>query len=170
MGKPSVDWDYWRHRYVSGDNSVSLGSLSKLPNAPTFASLKRESALRGWTEQRRKLREETHTRMTSAIALDLAEGRSEHLVDVVAMIERHNLLAGKMLELSKKWLDNCNPLKLKASDVVQMVKLGAELERLSAGMATEHLQVSGELMPSRIEIVALSAQKVIDAVAEPQLD
>lgn len=50
----TYDWDYWRYKYVSGDDS--LESLALHPTAPQIDTLKKRSSKESWPEQRSEFR------------------------------------------------------------------------------------------------------------------
>lgn len=120
------DWDYFRHKYVTGD--ATLDALSSLPNAPALATLKRRSSTEDWAEQRRHYRDQTATKAREVASTTEAEVAARH-----ARIARG--LIGKALQR----LQQLDVNDLSPKDVREYIKDAADLERKALGLErTEH--------------------------------
>jgi hypothetical protein len=157
------DWDYWRKAYVTGDDSVTLESITNTPGAPKIDALKKYSRLESWVKQR----EEYRIRNTPAVYTDTrAQAAAEQinkLVDISEMVVRHNKFARAMQNLVAKWASIYDPTNMKPMEAVALLKLGTDLERLCAGLATESvdLQNSDRTLEEK-------ATKIIRVVIDPK--
>ena len=132
------DWDYWRHQYVAGDDSVTLEALAARPNAPAIQSLKRRSASELWTKQRNNFRLHKETVVSSDPAVRQAAEQVNKLVDIAEIYTRQTKIAKAFQTLSARWLQQADPSQLKGSEAIAMFRDAAKMEQLLAGMATEH--------------------------------
>lgn len=134
-----IDWDYWRHKYVAGDDSVTLDHLSNLPNAPKLSTLKKQAARGLWREHRKTFRNHVGTRVAQSTSAQQAITQIQQLVDAAEIITQHLQLAKTMREIATKRLSD--PIVLSARDLVSWVKTAADIERLAMGLATEKTEV-----------------------------
>lgn len=153
------DWDYWRHKYVTGDDSVTLEALSKIQNAPAFISLRKRAAAESWAKQRENFRLQKYTSVSSDPATIQAAEQVNKLVDIAEIYTRQTKIAKAFQALSARWLQQADPSQLKGSEAIAMFRDAAKIEQLLAGMATEHQEITSggqPLKPTRIEIVPLA--------------
>lgn len=153
----NYDWDYWRHQYVAGDDSVTLEALAMRPNAPSLTSLKRRSTAESWPKQRNNFRLRKDTVVSSDPAAIQAVEKVRQLVDVAEMITRQSQVAREFQELAAQWARQAEPSRLKGAEAIAMFRDAAKVEQLLAGLATEHADITSggkPLTPTRIEIVA----------------
>lgn len=122
------DWNYYRHKYVTGD--LTLDALSQLPGAPALGTLKRYSTTEDWPEQRRHYRDQTATKAREHASVTEAEVAARH-----ARMAR--ALQGKALQR----LQTLDVDKLDARDVLAYIKEAADIERKALGL--EKVEHSG---------------------------
>jgi len=142
------DWNYWRKAYVTGDDSVTLESITNTPGAPKIDALKKYSRLESWVKQR----EEYRLRNTPAVyentqAIAAVE-QVNKLVDISEMIVRHGKFARVFQNLVAKWAGQYDPTGMKPSEAAALLKLGTDLERLCAGMETETVGLQVKIQES----------------------
>jgi len=151
------DWDYWRHRYVTGDDSVTLAFLSSVPGAPRLQSLKNRGHAENWTEQRKQFRYQVSTKIEAHAEAQAVTDHVAKLVDVAELVTRQSKISKAFQGLSARWLQQADPSQLKGSEAIAMFRDAAKIEQLLAGLATEHQDITSggaPLAPTRIEIVA----------------
>lgn len=117
----AYDWDYFRHKYVTGD--VTLEHLASLPNSPALGTLKRRSTTEEWAEQRRHYRDQTATKAREVASTTEAEVAARH-----ARIAR--ALQGKALERLK----SMQVSELAPRDVLAYMKEATAIEREALGL------------------------------------
>ena len=149
-----IDWDYWRLKFVSGDDSVTLRALSEIQNAPAYISLRKRSSKESWDEQRKRFRYERDTKVIQAATSESAVSRVEKFVDSAEMMTRHlgaaRMIGSKALQAFKMM----PPEKIKPSEAVAMMKLAVEIERITEGLATERQETNiGFNTPINIRVV-----------------
>jgi len=153
------NWDYWRHEYVSGDDSVTLEALALRKNAPAFDTLKKRSTKESWTKQRENFRIQKGTIVRSdPTAIQAAEQVNE-LVNIAEMITQHTQIGKALQAKGIQWLKQVDPTTLPAREAIAVLKLGMDTQRLCAGLATEHQEITSggkPVAPTRIEIVPLA--------------
>lgn len=144
MAKRSIDWVYFRHKYVSGDESVTLSSLSELPNAPTLGTLKNRSRRDSWAEQRKQYHNQVVSRAAETVTAHDAIAQSQKLVDAAELITRHVKLSRVMQQIVAKRLVDIkeNPNQLTPRDLVAWLNAATAIERLAYGLATESKEYS----------------------------
>jgi len=147
-----IDWDYLRHKYVTGDDSVTYEALCKLPNAPVLATMKRRASAESWTKQRENFRIQKATKVAADPTIAAVAEQVNQLVNVAAMVTQHDAIGRALEGLAGKWLEQFreDPEKIKrlpARDVAQLLRLGLDTRRLAAGLATDRQEVenSGEI-------------------------
>lgn len=141
VSRVAIDWDYFRHKYVSGDDSVTLSVLSRLPNAPNLTTLKRRSREELWAEQRRQFRYQAATKMADSATTQEALRQTEQLVDQVEAIARHLKLARALQGTATKALQLVDPESLHPRDMLAMLSQGVQIERLAMEMATSRVEL-----------------------------
>ncbi|MBD1871925.1 hypothetical protein H6F75_00375 [Nodosilinea sp. FACHB-131] len=141
-----IDWSYWRHKYVTGDDSVTHEALSRIPNAPALITLKKRSALESWTKQRDEFRLRKHTVVSSDPAAIAAAEKVNQLVDIAAMVTQHDKIGRALEGVAGKWLKQFeeNPeliKKMPARDIATLLRIGLDTRRMAAGLATQHQEI-----------------------------
>jgi hypothetical protein len=137
------DWDYWRRRFVSGGDEVSLRWLSEQPGAPSYSSLRKRSAPKweDWEEQRRNYRKNKGT--LASIAPDAKEAvqAAARLVDTAEMLSRHIRAARLIGQKAIQAMQATDPATLKPSEALAWMKFAIEAERLTEGLATQRQEI-----------------------------
>ena len=147
MGKGRFDWEYWRHRYVSG--SESLEELAHIPNAPKRATLKLRCRTEDWTAQRRAFLARTYAKTQEYATTTEAEVAARH-----AKIAK-SLQAKALVRLSRLEID-----ELGVRDVLAYLKDATEIERKALGLDQLTLNVRG------VKSVAKLTDDELEALAE----
>lgn len=154
MAQRQIDWEYWRHRYVTGDDSVTLDFLSGIPNAPSLVTLKKHSTKDGWTQQRKAFRYQVDTRVyqdpvtrETVTRAQAVATQTQKLVDVAEIITQHLLIArGARAIISRRLKEILSSpeeiSKLSFRDLGSMLKTVTDIERLAMGLATERAELN----------------------------
>lgn len=136
------DWDYWRHKFVGGDDSVTLKSLSEAQNAPSYDALRKRSSRESWDEQRKRFR---HSRDTQAIHKvaenEQVAAKVQQLIDFAEMSSRHMKafrLAGSKA-IAK--LNSVEAETLTVREALDLIKWAVDGERLTEGLATQRQEI-----------------------------
>lgn len=158
-----IDWDDLRHKYVTGDNSVTYEFLCTLPNAPVIGYLKQRASKEKWGDQRDTFRLQKLTKVSSdPVAIQAAE-KVNQLVNIAEMVTRHDQIGRALEGVAAVWLEQFKKdpeaiKRLPARDVATLLKLGLDTRRLAAGMATDRQEVENS---GAIEVTV--TRKVVDA-------
>jgi hypothetical protein len=141
-----VDWDYWRHQFVTGD--MSLKELSEGHTAPAFKTLRNKSSAEDWPSQRQKFRDMKRTQ--AAILPDVKQTADEvkKIIDSAEMLTRHAQLtklmgaiaAHELQQLRRKQLAG-EPTGLKPDDALKLARAAIADERLTEGLATQRQEL-----------------------------
>lgn len=135
------DWEYWRHRYVAGDDQATLEFLSKQPNAPSLHRLKIKSSEASWADQRKTFRNQAATIATQSATAQEAVRQTAQLVDAAEVITRHLQLSKAIQSVATKALRDLDAAELSPRDILSWISSGTQIERLAMGMATERVEV-----------------------------
>ncbi|MCC5640359.1 hypothetical protein LC593_31905 [Nostoc sp. CHAB 5844] len=154
-GTSKHDWDYWRYKYVSGDEAVTLEVLSRSPNAPGLRALKTRSTQESWVEQRKAFRHQAIAKVTESATAQQALHQTQQLVDAAEAIARHIKLAKALQSLAASRIKNLSPTELSVKDLLQFIKEGTNIERLAIGLSTERTEVD-----VKIDFSALSDEQL----------
>jgi hypothetical protein len=148
------DWDYWRHRYVMGDDTVTLEWLSTQPNAPSHHRLKIKSSEQSWADQRKVFRTQVSRNATLAAAADATVQQTvqkiEQLVDAAEVISRHLRISRKILTIAEGALAGLSTEELNPKDIINWVSQATQIERLAVGLATERVEVDAKIDVSKL--------------------
>lgn len=144
------NWDYIRHRYVTGGDEITLELLSKEPNMPSLATLKKKSSSDFWADQRKQYRYQAVTLAAETQAGQDAIRKLEEiqkLVDAAEMITRHLQLARAIQGVATQALKDklITAADLNPRDLLAWLQQGITLERMVADMATEHVKVQVDI-------------------------
>jgi len=159
MARTAIDWEYLRHKYVSGDDSVTMEFLSQLPNAPHITTLKRHSAKELWPEQRRSYRYQTAAKVADSATTQAAIAQTQQLIDAAEVITRHLQMAKALHSLAARRLRDFRPEELNAKDLVSWVNAATNIERLAMGLSTDRKEVNVS-----IDLATLSDEE-LEAIA-----
>jgi hypothetical protein len=146
------DWDYFRHKYVTGDDAVTLEHLSKQPNAPSLHRLKIKSSEQSWAEQRKTFRNQAATIATAGATGQEAIRQTQQLVDAAEMIARHVKLARALQSIATEALQKkmITAAELTARDVLAWLNQGVQMERLALDLATSRVEVEAKIDFSKL--------------------
>ena len=146
-----VDWEHWKKLYVTGDDSVTFLSLSKMEGAPAFSTINnkacppKKSGEPSWAELRKRYRQQQLQEGVGkeGVRVGVAEAiqKAEQIIDRAEMLAQHNILARKMLSIAGQAMKAMDPASLKPSDVEKFLKLGIDVQRTTEGMATSKTEV-----------------------------
>ena len=135
-----IDWEYWRHRFITGE--MSLKQLSEGLNAPAFKTLRNKSSAEDWPSQREKFRDMQRTQAVSVVP-DVRQTVDEvKKIDAAEMLTRHNQVAKLLISQGVQALKDRDPAKISDRDALAMLKAGIEIQRLTEGLATERQTVT----------------------------
>lgn len=148
-----IDWDLWKRRFIEGDDSITLVSLSELPGAPAYQTLKnkaypkKDSLEPSWNDLRARYRKELLRAGVISSTADIkpnvqrAIDKTESIIDAARMLEEHNALAYSLLAKASEGLMNLDGKKLKPNEIATFTKLGIDIQRTIEGMATQKTEV-----------------------------
>jgi hypothetical protein len=143
MATTRVDWDYWRNKFVTGDDLVTYRVLSEYSGAPAYQSIKNRAKKEDWTDQRKRFRQQ---RSTDASTQPDVQQTAEHvakIIDTAEMLTRHIKAARVVGQKALEAMRNVDPKTLRPSDALAWLKFAIEVERLTEGLATERQDVQG---------------------------
>lgn len=130
-----VDWDYWRHKFVTGE--MSLKELSEGHNAPAFKTLRNKSSAQDWPGQRQKFRDVKRTQAATEPDVQQTADEVRRIIDTAEMLTRHvrafRLAGGKGMAK----LATIDPSTLTVKEALDLLKWGVDGERLTEGLATQ---------------------------------
>lgn len=162
----SFDWNYWKEKYVTGGDEVTLDALANTPDAPKLDTLKKRSIKESWVEQRKQFRRQMH-KVHKAIDLKVEEAvdaQVDRLIDLAETIARHIRMSKKLQQIADSAMDSIDPSTLEPRDIVAWVKAGAELERLAIGLSTSKTDIN-------VDVTAMSDEQLELIIAgEANLD
>jgi len=149
-----LDWDYWRQTYLSAAEGFTLKSLSELPGAPAYDSIRKIAKAEDWDGQRKQFKFQSQMAVLSHPKfLEQAE-HLNRLIDLCEMLVRHINQAQKLQKKAMACLDSVDPSEIKVSDAIAMLKLGIEIERLTEGLITQRTAVDvSNLSDSALETI-----------------
>ena len=140
-----IDWDYWRNKFVTGADSVTLKKLSEVPGAPAYQTLKNRANKESWGELRKRYEYQKSTMAAAQPGVAETVATAQKIIDSVEMLTRHSHAARFIGGLGIKALKAKDPEKISGRDAIALIKLGVEIERLTEGLATQRqeLDVTG---------------------------
>lgn len=138
-GKSSIDWEYWRHKFVTTE--MTLVELSQVPNAPALQTLKNRASKELWAEQRKQFQYQASTIASNASTAQEAVRQTQKFVDAAEIITSHIQIAKAMKSIAARRLKDFDPKELSPKDLASWVKMAADMERLAVGLATERQEV-----------------------------
>jgi hypothetical protein len=136
-----IDLSKWRIAYLTGDDDVTLETLSQIPGAPALSTLKKHSAQESWTDQRKHFRNHTATLIVQSEAVVHAADQVQRLVDIAETVTRQIKLAKALQNAAVKALKDLDTARISPRDIPQWIKISTELERLAIGLATSRIEV-----------------------------
>lgn len=151
------DWDYFKHRYVTGDDAVTLNYLSTQPNAPSLHRLKIKSSEDAWAEQRKQFRNQAATVALNSATGQAATQQIQKLVDAAEMITRHLQISKGLQGMAWKALQDrkITESDLTARDVLAWLNTGVQMERLTLDLDTARIKVD-----TKIDFASLSDEQL----------
>jgi hypothetical protein len=126
------DWDYYRHKYVTGGENVTLESLSNQPNAPKLNTLAIRSGKENWAAQKREYLNQVSTKAL--------ESSSSTEAEVAA---RHVKIARSLQAKALARLQQMKPDELSPRDLLAFLKDATEIERKALGLEQLTLHLKG---------------------------
>jgi len=159
MARTAIDWEYLRHKYVSGDDSVTFAYLASQPNAPKVNTIKKRSMVESWVEQRKVFRNQAATRVAESAVAQSAIAQTQQLIDAAEVITRHLQMAKALHSLAARRLRDFRPEELNAKDLVSWVNAATNIERLAMGLSTDRKEVNVS-----IDLATLSDEE-LEAIA-----
>jgi hypothetical protein len=130
-GKPKYDWEYWRHKYVTGGDEVTLEALSNGTNAPSLDRLKRHSSDEDWKGQRAAFRHQTTTKTLEHASTTEAE-----------VAARHAKAARALMAAGLRALQALDPTKLRPGELREFIATAADMERKALGLEVSRVDVT----------------------------
>ena len=152
---------------------MTLEVLSMMPKAPALGTLKRKCSADSWLDQKKAFRNQTIAKVTENDTTRAAVAKVDQIFDAVDMITRHsragrNLQAIAMNALALFAKEPARIAELSPTAIATFLKLGIDLERMAAGMATQHIEVDAglkleEMSDRQLELIATGedADKVL---------
>lgn len=150
-----LDWERWRHLYVTGEDDITLSTLSLIPGSPSLASLKRRSTQESWADQRKRFRNQRDTQAIRDDTSVAVVAKVSQLVDTAEMLTRHmkafRLAGGKAIAK----LQNVDSKNLSVREALDLLKWAIEGERLTKGLATSRQEIDfSQLSDAELERLA----------------
>ena len=135
LGTEMIDYEHWKRIFVRSE--LTLSQLSKMPNAPSIASLKNRSRSEGWVSQRETHRlakslktneSETVARQADAaiVAINSQVSRVSEILKTLSRVEK---VSNAMLYRPIERFSNLNMEELSARDIAAFVRLGWEIKK-----------------------------------------
>lgn len=121
------DWDYYRQKYVTGGDNVTLEFLSELPNAPSLDRLKYYSSTEGWLDQRKAYQHQLNTKTLQAASTTEAEISARHM-KLARALQNKALIA----------LSAVDPATLRPGELLNFLKESVKIERDALGIENQH--------------------------------
>jgi len=150
-----VDWDYWRHKYISGGDEVTLRSLAQLPGSPTYETLKNRSSKESWAEQRKRYIRERMTLEATQPGIQETVEQAARIIDAAEMLTRHMKAARLVGQKALQAMQMTDPSTLKPSDAINWIRWAVEAERLVEGMAGSKTELDlSKLSVEELEAIA----------------
>jgi hypothetical protein len=150
-----IDWSYWRHRFVTGDDTVTYRLLSEQPGAPAYATIKTVASKEDWTDQRKRYRYQQTTAVAIQPGVKETAEQVTKLVDTAEMFSRHIKAARLAGQKAIQAMQQTDPATLKPEQALAWLKFAVEAERLTEGLATQRQEVDlAGLSNAELEAIA----------------
>ena len=137
----AIDWNYWRHKYVSGEDSLTLKALSEIQGAPAYITIRKRSAAESWDDQRKRFRNSRDTQAIHSEQGEQAAARVEKIIDTAEMLTRHMKAARLVGQKAIQAMQMTDPATLKPAESLAWLKFAVEAERLTEGLATQRQEI-----------------------------
>jgi hypothetical protein len=137
----AIDWNYWRHKYVSGEDSLTLKALSDIQGSPAYITIRKRSAAEDWDDQRKRFRNSRDTQAIHSEQAEQATARVEKIIDTAEMLTRHMKAARLVGQKAILAMQATDPATLKPAEALAWMKFAIEAERLTEGMATQRQEI-----------------------------
>lgn len=150
-----IDWNYWRHKFVTGE--MSLKELSEGHGAPAFKTLRNKSSAEDWPSQRKHFRDMKGTQ--AAIVPDVRQTAETvtKIIDAAEMLTQHNQIAKLLISKGVQAVREIDPAKLSPRDALAFLKEAVAIQRLTEGLATERLDVEQKATIEHVKPETLKA-------------
>lgn len=135
------DWDYWRQRYVTGDDAVTLKFLSEVPGSPAYQTIKNRANKEHWTDQRKRYRYQKSTDASTQPGVKEVAEYVAKVIDTAELVTQHARAARDIRELGLEAIKLINPEHLKPKEALDFVRWAIEAERLLEGLATDRREL-----------------------------
>lgn len=154
MGK-RVNWDHWKEVFVTGDDSVTFAFIAEMDGAPAYSSIKnkacppKNSSEASWSDLRKQYRKELAKESVGGekvkLSVEQAVERTQKIIDTAEMLIQHNAIAKGLLSLASQGIRARVEAEagkdLKPMELIQMAKVGIEIQRIIEGMATSKTEI-----------------------------
>ena len=136
-----IDWDYWRHRYVAGDDTVTYRSLADVQGAPKYQTLRNRASQEDWPAQPKRFKDNLSTITATVPEAQHVAQQVSKLVDTAEMLTRHIKAARLAGQKALQAMQATDPATLKPQEALAWLKFAVEAERLAEGLATERQEI-----------------------------
>jgi flagellar hook-basal body complex protein FliE len=136
-----IDWDYWRHKYVTGDDTVTYRSLADVQGAPAYQTLRNRASQEDWPAQRKRFKDNLSTVVATVPEAQHVAQQVSKLVDTAEMLTRHIKAARLAGQKAIQSMQSTDPTTLKPQEALAWLKFAVEAERLAEGLATERQEI-----------------------------
>jgi uncharacterized protein YcbX len=151
----SIDWSIWRHKYVSGPDTLTLKALAEQPGAPAYQSLKRRSQQESWADQRNRYRYQADTLVAAQPGIRETVAEVAKIVDKAEMLSRHSRASRLATEVVMHELQQLrerqekgDPVSIRVSELANLLKASVDIERVTEGLSTAKVEVTDSRDPS----------------------
>ena len=134
-----VDWDFWRHKFVTGNQS--LKEMSEGHGAPAFKTLRNKSSAEDWPSQRKRYKDIEGTQTAINPDVQATVARVEKIIDAAEMLTRHMQAARLVGQKAIQAMRSTDPATLKPETALSWLKWAVDAERMTEGLATERQEV-----------------------------
>lgn len=131
-----IDWNYYREKYIYGDDHTTLESLTRYPNAPALSTILNRAAKEKWTEQKEAYKYKTAIKTQERVTTTEAEVTARH-------VQISKQLQGIALQRLKQAQENKEKISL--SDARVWLKDALEIEREALGLNQPTAQIQREV-------------------------
>jgi hypothetical protein len=146
----AIDWSYWRQKYVTGEDTLTLKALSEYQEAPAYQTIKNRANKEDWADQRKRYRYQRSTDASTQPGVKETVEQAAKIIDAAEMITRHAGLAKLMGAIAQRELillrqkQEVKPAistGLKPAEILNLAKAAIEIERLTEGLATQRQEI-----------------------------
>ena len=131
-----IDWNYYRDKYIYGDEHTTLQKISEYPNAPALNTILNRAAKEKWTDQKEAYKYKTAIKTQERVTTTEAEVTARH-------VRISQQLQGIALQRLKQAQESNEKIAL--SDVRLWLKDALEVEREALGLNHPTVQIQREV-------------------------